>query len=103
MPRHFNTAGPCNPDIHYMLPPLARLPSLVDLVEQRTYFVVHAPRQTGKTTAMLAFAKQLTAAGKFSAIMMSAEVGAPFSYDAGKAELAILSAWRLAKGNFPRS
>jgi hypothetical protein len=96
MPRHFNTAGPCDPDIHYMLPPLARLPSLVDLVEQRTYFVVHAPRQTGKTTAMLAFAKQLTAAGKFSAIMMSAEVGAPFSYDAGKAELAILSAWRLA-------
>ncbi len=96
MPRHFNTAGPCDPDIHYMLPPLARLPSLVDLVDQRTYFVVHAPRQTGKTTAMMAFAKQLTATGKFSAILMSAEVGAPFSYDAGKAELAILSAWRLA-------
>ncbi len=96
MPRHFNTAGPCDPEIHYMLPPLVRLPSLLDLVEQRTYFVIHAPRQTGKTTTMLAFAKQLTAAGKFSAVMVSAEVGSPFSYDAGKAELAILQSWRRA-------
>jgi hypothetical protein len=96
MPRHFNTAGPCDPEIHYMLPPLERLPSLVDLVEQRSYFVVHAPRQTGKTTAMLALAKQLTASEKFTAIMVSVEVGSPFSYDAGKAELAILSSWRLA-------
>jgi hypothetical protein len=96
MPRHFNTAGPCDPDIHYMLPPLTRLPSLLDLVEQRTYFVIHAPRQTGKTTAMLALAKQLTQAGKFAAVMVSAELGAPFSEDTGKAELAILSSWRRA-------
>lgn len=96
MPRHFNTGGPCDPDIHYMLPPLARLPSVVNLIEQRTYFVIHAPRQTGKTTAMLALAKQLTATGRFAAVMVSAEVGSPFSYDAGKAELAILASWRRA-------
>jgi hypothetical protein len=96
MPRHFNTGGPCDPDIHYMLPPLARLPSLVDLVEKRIYFVIHAPRQTGKTTAMLALAKQLTATGRFISVMMSVEVGSPFSYDANKAEAAILSAWKLA-------
>ena len=96
MPRHFNTAGPCDPDIHYMLPPLTRLPSLIDLVEQRTYFVIHAPRQTGKTTAMLALAKQLTQTGKFAAVMVSAELGSPFSEATGKAELAILSSWRRA-------
>jgi hypothetical protein len=96
MPRHFNTAGPCQADIHYMLPATARLPDLEQMVEQRNYFVIHAPRQTGKTTAMLALAKQLTATGRFCAIMVSVEVGSPFSYDASKAELAILASWRLA-------
>jgi hypothetical protein len=96
MPRHFNTTGPCKPDIHYMLSPLTRLPNLTQLIEQQNYFVIHAPRQTGKTTAMLALAKQLTATGKYAAVTVSAEVGAPFIHDVGQAELAILSAWRLA-------
>jgi hypothetical protein len=100
--RHFNTAGPCDPDIHYMLPPLTRLPSLLDLIEQRTYFVIHAPRQTGKTTAMLSLAKQLTAIGPYSAVMLSAEVGSPFANDIGKTEDAILSSWyRAARVRLP--
>ena len=94
MPKWFNTAGPCKADIHYMLPPLARLPELTRLIEQRGYFVIHAPRQTGKTTAMLALAQQLTASGKYTAIMVSAEVGAAFPHDPGKAEAAILDAWK---------
>jgi hypothetical protein len=94
--RHFNTTGPCKPDIHYMLSPLARLPNLEQLVEQQNYFVIHAPRQTGKTTAMLALAKQLTASGKYAAVMVSVEVGQPFSDDVGQAELAILASWRRA-------
>jgi hypothetical protein len=53
---HFNTAGPCKADIHYMLSPLNRLPQVENLVAQQNYFVIHAPRQTGKTTAMLALA-----------------------------------------------
>ncbi len=95
MARWFNTAGPCKADIHYMLPPTLRLPNLKRLIDQQSYFVIYAPRQTGKTTAMLALAKQLTESGKYFAIMVSAEVGAPFSNDPGEAELAILSAWRL--------
>ena len=63
MPRFFNTTGPCDPAQHYMLPPRARLPDLLPLVERQLYFVVHAPRQTGKTTAMRAFAEELRAAG----------------------------------------
>ena len=59
MTKWFNTAGPCQPDIHYMLSPLARLPQLEQLIAQRGYFVIHAPRQTGKTTAMLALAQLL--------------------------------------------
>jgi hypothetical protein len=94
MPKWFNIAGPCQSDIHYMLPPLARLPNLERLVAQRSYFVIHAPRQTGKTTAMLALAQQLTNSGQYTAIMVSAEVGAAFPHDPGMAEKAMLGNWR---------
>jgi hypothetical protein len=76
-----------------MLPSIARLPNLERLIEQQNYFVIHAPRQTGKSTAMMALAQQLTEQGKFLAVLVSAEVGAPFSTETGKAELAILGSW----------
>ncbi len=102
MPKWFNVAGPCKADIHYMLPPLARLPQLELLVEQWGYFVIHAPRQTGKTTAMIALAKQLTASGKYTAVMVSAEVGAAFPHDLAAAEKAMLGSWRnTAEDNLP--
>ena len=52
MEKCFNIAGPCVPAEHYMLPALDRLPEIRRLVAQRRYFVIHAPRQTGKTTAL---------------------------------------------------
>ena len=94
MSRWFNTAGPCQDDIHYMLSPTTRLPDLEELIQQRSYFVVHAPRQTGKTTAMLALAQQLTASGGYTAVMVSVEVGSAFNNDPSAAELAILGTWR---------
>jgi type II secretory pathway predicted ATPase ExeA len=94
MSRWFNIAGPCQDDIHYMLSPTTRLPDLEELIQQRSYFVVHAPRQTGKTTAMLAFAKQLTETGRYTAVMVSVEVGSAFNHDPSAAELAILGTWR---------
>jgi hypothetical protein len=93
MPRWFNTAGPCQSDIHYMLPPTQRLPELERLIEQRSYFVVHAPRQTGKSTAMLALAKQLTESGHYASVMLSVEVGNPFNAYPEQAERIILDAW----------
>ena len=94
--RFFNTAGPCRSEDHYMLPPMERLPQLGRIIDQKGYFVLHAPRQTGKTTAMMALARQLTAAGRYVAVMVSMEVGAAFNDDPGTAELAILDAWRRA-------
>jgi hypothetical protein len=93
MSRWFNIAGPCKDDIHYMLSPTTRLPDLEELIQQRSYFVLHAPRQTGKTTAMLALAQQLTATGSYAAVMVSVEVGSAFNHDPGAAELAILGTW----------
>jgi len=94
MTRWFNVAGPCNPADHYMLPASQRLPDLLRLIDQQSYFVLHAARQTGKTTAMLALAHELTTSGRYTAAMLSLEVGAPFSDDAETAEAAILSSWR---------
>ena len=93
MTRWFNIAGPCKDDIHYMLSPTIRLPDLEELIQQRSYFVLHAPRQTGKTTAMLALAQQLTATGNYAAVMVSVEVGSAFNHDPSAAELAILGTW----------
>ena len=66
MPRFFNTAGPCKPDIHYMVPVNRRLPEVRRLVEQQTYFVIHAPRQVGKTTTLIALGHELTREGRFA-------------------------------------
>jgi hypothetical protein len=96
MTRWFNVAGPCQPDIHYMLPAAARLPEVAALVAERSYFVLHAPRQTGKTTAMLDLAREFTASGTYAVVVLSMEVGAAFSDDPGAAERAILDDWRDA-------
>jgi type II secretory pathway predicted ATPase ExeA len=92
--RYFNTAGPCRPQYNYMLPAAARLPEARHIIEQQGYFVVHAPRQSGKTTTLLELARELTEAGRFCAVLLSVEVGAAFNDDIGAAELAILGSWR---------
>ncbi|MCW9680809.1 ATP-binding protein [Dolichospermum planctonicum UHCC 0167] len=94
MTRWFNIAGPCNPKKNYTISTTSRLPDLSMLIAQESYFVLHAPRQTGKTTAMLSLAKQLTATGNYAAVMVSVEVGSAFNHDPNAAELAILGIWR---------
>jgi hypothetical protein len=96
MPRWFNTAGPCRLDQHYMLPPLARLPKIAKLIDRESYFVIHAPRQIGKTTAMLSLAEQLTASEKYVAALVSAEAAQAYGRDIEGAELALLNAWQTA-------
>ncbi len=79
--RRFNTAGPCEPSRHYMIPPLSRLPEAFDLVDQGHYFALHAPRQTGKTTTLRALARELIAAGKYAAVCFTCEEGEPAGDD----------------------
>ncbi len=71
--RKFNTTGPCFPDEHYMLPALDRLPGIRELVAGGNYFVVHAPRQTGKTTALQALVQELNDKGDMFALYCSLE------------------------------
>jgi hypothetical protein len=90
MMRRFNTAGPCLPKYHYMIPALERLPEAPGLVAQMGYFVVHAPRQTGKTTALRALAEELTATGDYAALHFSCEVGEAAGDNYGGAQRGIL-------------
>ncbi len=73
--KSFNTAGPCRAELHYMLPPTARfdMPDIMNLIRDERYFVLHAPRQTGKTTALLALMHQLNSEGEFRTLYTNVE------------------------------
>lgn len=81
-----------------MLAAMARLPQVRGLIERGKYFVIHAPRQTGKTTAVATLARELTEEGKYVATLVSMEIGMALREDLGAAELAILDGWRGAAG-----
>jgi hypothetical protein len=73
MARSFNTTGPCIPGEHYMLPPEGRCPGVMDLIEDKHFFVIHAPRQSGKTTLLKDLARQINAGIRYHALYCSLE------------------------------
>ena len=77
--RKFNTEGPIRAERHYHVPPLTRidLDDVLGLIRDEKYFVLHAPRQTGKTSALLALRDLLNAgqAGDFRCVYASVEAG----------------------------
>lgn len=77
MERYFNTAGPNRPDKEYTLEPLKRfdLEDVLALIAQGKYFVLHAPRQTGKTSCMLALRDYLNASEEYIAVYANVEGG----------------------------
>ncbi len=74
--RFFNTEGPVDPADHYHLPPLERLAlkQIRRLVRRKKYFVLHAPRQTGKTSALLALQDLLNREGDYRCVYANLEV-----------------------------
>ena len=91
--RFFNTAGPINPEDHYCLPPLSRfnLDEVLSLIAQKKYFVLHAPRQTGKTSCLLALMKYLNETGQYRALYANVETGQSAREDVRVAMQSILS------------
>jgi hypothetical protein len=75
MARFFSTSGPCRPKKHYMIPAEPRVAGLRRLIDEELYFVVHAPRQVGKSTSLRALAECLTAEGEYTALHTSCEAG----------------------------
>ena len=73
--RFFNTTGPVDASRHYCVPPLERvdLAEIRRLVAEHRYFVLHAPRQTGKTSALLALRDLLNDEGRHSCVYVNVE------------------------------
>jgi len=66
--RFFNNAGPIKPELHYHIDPLKRLDwdEVRRLIDGQRYFVLHAPRQTGKTSTLLVMMRVLNEEGHYS-------------------------------------
>ncbi|MBQ8889432.1 MAG: AAA-like domain-containing protein, partial [Bacteroidaceae bacterium] len=75
--KFFNTAGPIKADIHYNVNPLSRidLDEIEQLIQQQKYFILHAPRQTGKTSCLLALRDYLNEQGNYIAVYANVEAG----------------------------
>jgi len=73
--RFFNTEGPVNRREHYCLSPLDRfdLDEILTLIQRKKYFLLHAPRQTGKTTCLLALVDCLNELGTYRALYANIE------------------------------
>ena len=93
--RFFNVAGPVRPDDHYAIPPLDRVDvdELLSLIRAKQYFVLHAPRQTGKTSALIVLRDLLNSGevGHFRCVNVNVEVGQVARDDTARGMRAILS------------
>ena len=95
--RRFNTEGPVRLDDHYGIPPLDRMDTdhVLELIRDKRYFVLHAPRQTGKTSVLIALAERLEASGDYHCVYVNVEVGQSARENVLSATQAILSALAL--------
>ena len=104
--RFFNTEGPVRAEDHYAIPPLKRgnVAEILQLIRDKRYFALHAPRQTGKTSALIALRDLLnggggapedasapSGAGGFRCVDVNVEVGQVARDDVQEGMRAILS------------
>ena len=87
--RDFNTAGPVRADLHYCVPPLERLGTaeLLSLIRAERYFVLYAPRRTGKTSVLLALRNLLNGGteGEYRCAYINVESARTAREDVGRA------------------
>ena len=91
--RYFNTEGPVDPAEHYCIDPLARvnLAEILTLIARKKYFVLHAPRQTGKTSVLLALQDRLNSVGKYRCLYVNVEAGQAAGEDTSSALQTLLA------------
>ena len=91
--RFFNTEGPVDAADHYCLPPLGRLDldEVLGLIARKKYFLLHAPRQTGKTSCLLALMGHLNREGRYRAVHANLEPAQTAREDVARGMAAICS------------
>ena len=80
------------PEDHYCIQPLRRVDTdeILMLIRQKKYFVLHAPRQTGKTSTLLAMADRLNGTGEYRCVYANFEAGQAAREDTGRAMRTLL-------------
>ncbi len=73
-----------------MVEPEGRLAKLRPLIDRKAWFVVHAPRQSGKTTTTRLAAEALTAEGRYAAVLASCKPGSTAGDDVERGIRAVL-------------
>ena len=95
--RFFNTSGPVVAADHYNIPPLQRfdLDEILRLIRAKRYFVLHAPRQTGKTSALLALRDLLNEGGEYRCVYANVEMAQTARGDVARGMTAIHAELRI--------
>jgi hypothetical protein len=94
MSRFFNTAGPVRAEKNYCIDPLHRinLDEIQSLIQQEKYFVLHAPRQTGKTSYLMSLMEYLNRQGKYKCLYVNIENAQAARSNVGEGMREILNA-----------
>ncbi len=71
--KFFNIAGSVIPGKHYLLPLRLDYKKIDELISRSYYFILHAPRQTGKTSAILQLIHILNKEDKFTPLYVNVE------------------------------
>ncbi len=77
--RRLNTEGSVRLEDHYAIAPLERIDvdPVLEMIRDKRYLVTHAPRQTGKTSALKALAGRLETSGDCRCVYVNVAVGNP--------------------------
>jgi len=71
--KFFNIAGPVQADKHYLLPLRLDYQKIKELLTRGYYFILHAPRQTGKTSAILQLIQRLKEENTYKPLYLNVE------------------------------
>ena len=93
--RFFNTAGPCVPGDHYMIDKADRFSGVRQLIDDKRYFILHAPRQTGKTTIMLQLMDELNSESDYIALYVNVEAGQAWRNNIEQLNRTIVNEFRI--------
>ncbi len=94
MEKFFNTAGPTIEEDHYHIDLLSRVDwqEIASLIDQKRYFILHAPRQTGKTSTLLGIMKELNSKDTYACAYANIEAAQAARGDVARGIEAIVMA-----------
>lgn len=94
--KFFNIAGPVLPGKHYLLPQRLDSRKITELIARGYYFILHAPRQSGKTSAIFQLLHSLKETNAFTTLYLNVEPAQAARGNVQEGMNAILNLIRMA-------